>query len=247
MKINEEWKIDNNKYACPYCEKIFYRAGICSHIICKHTEKGRERVEKNKKLHSIRMNGHKSWNKGLTKEIDARVNQCSKTYKERKYIPWNKNKKNIFNKDVLRKISSKMKEIAKTRVSSKGIGRAFKGYYKEFWCDRQWELAFVIYCLDHNIKRKRCEECFEYVYDNEIHLYHPDFIINDNEYIEIKGYQSKKDDAKFNDFPKDKILNAYHYKELKDIFEYILNHYQLKQINDIHTLYTKEYNKIVRR
>ena len=241
MKIDINWKTDDDKYECPYCHKKFKEKGICSHIICVHTKEGREKVERNKILLSKKKIGHKAWNKGLTKETDERIKKGSETYINRKYKAWNSGKKDIFSKDVLQRISSKMKQIAKTRVSCKGTGRAYKGWYKGYWCDSQWELAFVIYNLDHNILIKRCEEYFEYDYNNETHLYYPDFIVNFTNYIEIKGFQSKKDDAKFSCFPKDKILKIYKYKELKPIFDYILKTYKLKEINDIHTLYDKPY------
>ena len=243
MKINEDWKIDNNnKYKCPYCDKILCRAGICSHIICVYSENGRKRVEKNAKLSSILQKGKPSWNKGLTKETCKSIKKASETYKRNNHIPWNKGKTNIFSKQVRESISHKMKQIAKSRISNKGVGRAYKGWYKNYWCDSQWELAFVIYCIDHNIKINRCQEAFEYEYNNEKHLYYPDFIVND-QYIEIKGYQSKKDLAKIQYFPKNKTLLVYKYRELKPIFKYVLKQYEIKSINDIHILYEKEFKK----
>lgn len=241
MKLNEEWKINENEYECPECHKIFTKSGICSHIICVHTKEGRERVERNKKLHSKRQKGHVAWNKGLTKETDERIKKASETYKSKNYTAWNKGKKNVFSEETLKIISSKMKEIAKHRVSCKGTGRAYKGWYKGYWCDSQWELAFVIYNLDHKIPIRRCEEFFEYEYQNEIHLYYPDFITNELEYNEIKGYESEKDRAKFKAFPKDKILNIYKYKQLKPIFDYVIREYNLKEMNDIHILYDEQY------
>lgn len=63
------------------------------------------------------------------------------------------------------------------------------GYYKGIHCDSSWELAYLIYCLDHNIPIKRCNIKFPYVYKNEEHIYTPDFIINNNKIIEIKGFK----------------------------------------------------------
>ena len=81
MKLNEEWKINENEYECPECHKIFTKSGICSHIICVHTKEGRERVERNKKLHSKHQKGHVAWNKGLTKETDERIKKLQKHIK----------------------------------------------------------------------------------------------------------------------------------------------------------------------
>ena len=46
MKLNEKWKISENEYECPYCHKTYTKHGICSHIICTHTEDGKERIKK---------------------------------------------------------------------------------------------------------------------------------------------------------------------------------------------------------
>lgn len=242
MKLNDNWKINDNQYKCPYCGKILTKAGVCSHIICVHTKEGRDRVLRNAKNSSIKQKGRSSWCKGLTKETSESLRKMSQTLKKKHYTPWNKGKTNIFSKQVRNSISYKMKQIAKIRASNLGVGRAYKGWYKNYWCDSQWELAFVIYCIDHNIKIDRCQESFEYNYDNETHLYYPDFIV-DGKYIEIKGYQSKKDLAKLRCFPKDKSLLIYKYMQLKPIFNYILKQYNLKSINDIHTLYDKQFKK----
>ena len=106
----------------------------------------------------------------------------------------------------------------------RGAGRGKKGRYKGIWCDSSWELAFVIYNLEHNIIIKRNKDYFEYTYNNEIHKYFPDFIIND-EYIEIKGFDTDKVNAKIEQFPKDKVLKVYHKENLKEVFDYVINKY----------------------
>lgn len=59
--------------------------------------------------------------------------------------------------------------------------------YKNISFDSSWELAYYIWCEDHNIKIERTYESFEY-YDSEniSHDYYPDFKLN-NTFIEIKG------------------------------------------------------------
>lgn len=69
----------------------------------------------------------------------------------------------------------------------KGSGYGKHGWYKGIYCDSTYELAYLIYCLDHNIDIKRCDESFEYELNGVKHLYHPDFIV-DGTIIEIKGF-----------------------------------------------------------
>lgn len=82
----------------------------------------------------------------------------------------------------------------------KGSGRGKSGWYKGYFCDSSWELAFIIYNLEHNISFTRNKTGFDYIYNNKTHKYYPDFIIN-NEYIEIKGFMTDKDKEKLEQFP----------------------------------------------
>jgi len=75
------------------------------------------------------------------------------------------------------------------------------GTYKGIECDSSYELAYVIYCLDHNISVKRNRQCFNYSYNGEYHNYYPDFIIDDT-YVEIKNYWTEQVQAKIDCFPK---------------------------------------------
>lgn len=67
-------------------------------------------------------------------------------------------------------------------------GKGKRGWYKGYWCDSTWELAWIIYQLDHNVKFSRNTKGFPYEYNGEIHEYHPDFILSDGSYVEIKGW-----------------------------------------------------------
>lgn len=74
-----------------------------------------------------------------------------------------------------------------------GTGKS--GWYKGIYCSSTWELAFVVYYLDHNLHIKRCNEKRKYEYEGIEHTYYPDFI-TDNGIIEIKGYENKQWEAK---------------------------------------------------
>jgi len=69
-----------------------------------------------------------------------------------------------------------------------GAGRGKSGWYKGYYCDSSWELAYVIYNLEHNICNfiKNTSDKFEYEYKNEKHFYIPDFKFDDGHYVEIK-------------------------------------------------------------
>lgn len=66
-----------------------------------------------------------------------------------------------------------------------GSGSSHKGWYKGVFCASTYELAWVIYHLDHDTAFERCRLVFEYA---EGRKYHPDFFIEPGRVIEIKGY-----------------------------------------------------------
>lgn len=97
------------------------------------------------------------------------------------------------------------------------------GWYRGYWCDSSWELAWVIYNLDHEIKFERTVRGFEYEFEGKKHKYYPDFKLEDGSYVEIKGYKTEKDNAKWKKFPfKIKILFE---ENLKEIFQYVEEKY----------------------
>jgi len=99
-------------------------------------------------------------------------------------------------------VKLKRSKIAKTNNFGgykPGSGRGLHGWYKGYWCDSTWELAFVIFNLEHNISFKRNSTRFEYYWENKKHYWIPDFLINDT-FIEIKGFANKQTLSKFSNF-----------------------------------------------
>lgn len=103
-----------------------------------------------------------------------------------------------------------------------GSGRSKSGWYKNIWCDSSWELAWVIYQLDHKIYFNRNHKGFDYIFNNNKHKYYPDFKTKDS-FIEIKGRLTDKDKHKINQFPsKLKVLFR---RDLKNVFNYVIKKY----------------------
>jgi hypothetical protein len=105
-----------------------------------------------------------------------------------------------------------------------------------YWCDSTWELAWVIYQIEHNIEFVRNKEGFEYEYENKKFKYYPDFILC-NTYVEIKGWLSDKDKEKIKQF-KGKLI-VLEETDMNYIFEYVKTKYG----NNFKNLYESNTNQ----
>jgi len=104
----------------------------------------------------------------------------------------------------------------------RGAGRGKSGWYKEYWCDSSYELAYTIYNIEHDIIFRRNTESFDYIWKNKTYKYFPDYIV-ENEYVEIKGYETDKDRSKYISVNKPiKILKT---KDLKYALDYAIDKY----------------------
>jgi hypothetical protein len=116
------------------------------------------------------------------------------------------------------------------RVNS---GRGKKGIYKGYYCDSTYELVYIIYNIDHNIKFERCTLKYDYECNGEKHKYHPDFILEDGSLVEIKGYMRDVDLIKLNSV-KDRPIKLLFEKDLKYAFDYVKQNYIYNKLTDLY-------------
>jgi hypothetical protein len=115
-----------------------------------------------------------------------------------------------------------------------GSGRGKKGWYKGYYCDSTYELAYVIYNIDNNINFKRSEIVIPYSYKNKNHNYHPDFE-NGSTLIEVKGYHTEQVDAKIKATKEAGYNLQMLYKDdLKYAFDFVKDNYEYKNIEDLY-------------
>ena len=123
------------------------------------------------------------------------------------------------------------KYIEKLSISLKGKtggyrekgGRGKQGWYKGYFCSSSWELAYVIYNLENNIKFKRNKKGFDYIIDGEKHKYYPDFLLENNVYVEIKGLKYKGTKEKIEQFPCD--IEVIDKTKIKKYIEFVVERY----------------------
>jgi len=107
-------------------------------------------------------------------------------------------------------------------------GGGHKGIYKGIKCDSTYELAFVIWNLDHNVSITRCESVYDYVYKGRIYKYKPDFVVEGAE-IEIKGFMSKRARAKLDQNPHIFVIDK---TMMQSYLKYVKTTYKVRDLRD---------------
>jgi len=147
-------------------------------------------------------NGKQVWNKGKTAEDDPivrqYVNSRKKSLLEGKFSP----SVRLWTEEEKAEQSVRMSKVAATSESYSG--RYNRGSVKEIICKNgfkvlgSWEEIFVNYCIDNNIDIEQPSTPFTYTFEGKERVYYPDFYIPLlNCYVEIKGYETNKDKAKW--------------------------------------------------
>ena len=79
-----------------------------------------------------------------------------------------------------------------------------------------WEVAVAKFMDSKNINWKRNKQLFPYIFNGSTHSYIPDFYIVDFDfYVEVKGYETDKDRAKWGSFPH--TLKIIRFKEFSNL------------------------------
>ena len=204
---------------CQFCQRdIKNKGSLAAHVMC--CKLNPNKIKHKRSPNAGAKKGSVPWNKGETKETNSSLLKLSVISSERyatgelqpHCTPHSQETKN------------KLSKVAKARNLGgyvKGSGRGKKGWYNGIFCDSSWELAYVIYCLDHNIQIVRNTDCLLYEYNGQTKKYIPDFIVDDV-YVEIKGYITEQWLAKLEYNKNVKVLYE---KDLQPVFEYVINKY----------------------
>lgn len=90
--------------------------------------------------------------------------------------------------------------------TSSNRGRTKQIIYKGIKFQGSWELAFYKWCESNNVECDRNSEGFAYEW-NGTRTYFPDFYLPSfDTYVEVKGYKTVRDDAKWQQFPKKLLI-----------------------------------------
>jgi hypothetical protein len=200
---------------CIYCQREFSnKGGLGAHRpFCKSNP---NRVQRAKSPNAHAKKGTIPWNIGLTVANTPALIRTPET----------KAKLAAISSTRTHSLETKQRlsEVAKDRNFGgyvQGSGQGKKGWYKGFFCDSSWELAYVVYCLEHSIDIKRNTEKRQYIWQGVVKNYIPDFIVQGN-LTEVKGFKTEQWLAKLE---ANKDINVLYEKDLQPILEYVKTKY----------------------
>lgn len=116
------------------------------------------------------------------------------------------------------KISNTIRQKVKDGTWHTSLAKKMHHQYKGASLHGTWEVAYAKYLDANKIIWERNTKSFPYVYKDVNRRYTPDFYLPDtNEYVEIKGYKTEKDEAKWTQFPQNEVLRVLMHKDLKSL------------------------------
>lgn len=194
---------------CEYCGKY------CKNLNSKKQHEIRCKLNPNKMDTSYVSNFWKQYNKDLKSGKITKIytNQYTKAEKlgldkpkmseETKKIISRKSKQIKWSEDKKKRHSNTMKNVVRENPdsysSSNVNGRVKKVNYKGIILDSSWELLVAKFFDENDIIWERPKIGIEYNWENDIHVYYPDFYLPKFDlYIEVKGYKRERDQYKWN-------------------------------------------------
>ena len=238
-----------NDLHCEYCNKQCKNLNSLKNheCRCKSNPNRLENVGNPDNIHKYLEKLHSGeievWNKGLTKETDERLAKCGKKLSyimKNKHIQLREQGRVPGTAFTEEKELERRVKISNTMMSNPNAGglrpksgRGKKGWYKGYFCDSTYELVYVIYNIDHDIKFRRCGKHYEYFYLGEKHRYYPDFELEDGTLVEIKGFKNGQTFAKLKSvYDVDIILLTE--DKLSYAFDYVKSKYEYESLEDLY-------------
>lgn len=143
------------------------------------------------------------WTKA--KETGISYVMTDKTKKKLSESVSKSNLKRWSNEENRKKHSVAMKKAVEKHpesYTSSNRGRTKQIIFEGIKFQGKWELKFYIFCRANNVNIVRSNEWFDYEW-NGTRKYFPDFYLPDLQmYVEVKGYETERDKAKWSSFPK---------------------------------------------
>ena len=205
---------------CQYCNKLCKNLNSLWH----HEHLCKENPNKdNCKLKN------QNWRRGLSAKVDERIRhnaEAIKKYYKTHCSPFKHKHHTEETKRILRE-----KQLNVVHLDNSRNTWSKKGYYNNIFFMSTWELAYYIYMTDNNHKVEKCTRNFTYVYNSCEHKYTPDFILDDNIIVEIKGRENDIDKTKYASVKNLKVLYR---KDIEHMIEYVKVKYNIRNLESLY-------------
>lgn len=197
-------------FKCEICGRIF----SLKHHLIRHYKHKHKDIDTNKQIYDLNHlckycgvfieNNKSLGNHSIFCEKNPNYENNKASFKE----AGKKQVGSVVSEETKLKIKNTINEKIKNGTWHTSFSKKRTYEYNGIKFHGSWEYAFAQYLDNNNKKWRRPHETFQYILDDKVHRYTPDFfLIDENCYYEIKGYVTKKDIAKWNQFPfKLKIL-----------------------------------------
>lgn len=223
-QTNPNLQIKNNLY-CIYCGKQ-----------CKNNNSLTQhqlRCKANPERRVFNNLSNRGWAKGLTKYTDNRILNNSNSKKDYFQEHEGSFKGKFHTQETKDKLSKIQTEIDHSDHNRNSHGK--RGYYNNVFFMSTWELAYYIYISENFPQQNiiRCKKRFKYKdIEGKNHYYTPDFIVNNTQFIEIKGWETDLDKIKYSVVPN---LTVLYYDDLYDIIKYVQRKYKVEDISQLYS------------
>ncbi len=237
----EQWIAEQHR--CERCGKImttkFESGRFCSIQCCNshpHSPASKKKISIASKAHAEKTADKRAQNKkALIDKYERNPSRCKICNAP---LPYEKRELKACSKECENELHRRFRNdyIDKYGLGKHNTKHYKYGTYKGVKCDSSWELAFVMYHIDHNIAFTRNTLLsFTYDYEEKTHRYFPDFIVG-NVIIEIKGQDSDEARCKAASVPDSVAYKLLLYNDMKPYIKYAEKTYG----KDFYKLYDKD-------
>ncbi|MDD5649023.1 MAG: hypothetical protein PHF86_01170 [Candidatus Nanoarchaeia archaeon] len=151
-----------------------------------HSEKTKEKIKESWKLRRIKYS--------MSEEGRESIRKRNKLYPTTPKEWWTEERKKKHSERMKKAILDHLDSYSKNNVS----GRTKLYEYKGVKLKGNWELIFAKWLDDNDIIWERDIKPFKYFWNNDYHLYFPDFYLPKLDiFIEVKGYETERDREKW--------------------------------------------------
>lgn len=205
-------------FICQFCERI-----------CKNSNQGKNhqlRCQNNpdRKVTRVKRTSQQKLNQSLRNKENNTVQHLQKwranlSDADKLKISEQNRKRNLTRpKKINEQISKTIQQKVKKGEWHTSVAKKMRYEYKGYVLHGKWELAYAKWLDHNNIVWQKCSESFSYTFEGKYRKYTPDFyLVELDEYVEIKGYETEKDKAKWSQFPIHRKLKVLKKRELEEL------------------------------